>query len=360
MQKLRLIELAGSYYEIGRKHGEQYADDIRMFAKERVELCMSGQWSDKPLSRQRVLEIAEACVPFHTDYAPDLMQELQGMSDATGVSLAELIVVNGFTDFIDTLYAATKQATPIIDNGSNDDCTAFLVPNNVSADQHGFFGQTWDMHDSATPFVLLLRVKPDNSPSALVFTTTGCVGMIGMNSAGIAVGINNLLAGDGQVGVTWPFVIRKVLQQDNIADALACITDAHLAGAHNFMLMDKLGNGYNIEAFSTTSEVTKLETRPIAHTNHCLFPHTIACSRPRDPKTQARSIHRLNSAEKLMHGVVSAETLLALTNSPDVVATSTEPWHVETCGAAVMQPATGTFWAVWGRPERENYELFSI
>ena len=126
------------------------------------------------------------------------------------------------------------------------------------------------------------------------------------------------------------------------------------------MLMDKLGNGYNIEAFSTTNEVTKLGANPIAHTNHCLFPHTIACSRPRDPATQARSEHRLTSAEKLMQGVVSAETLLALTNSADVVATSTEPWHVETCGAAIMQPATGTFWAVWGRPEREKYELFSI
>ncbi|HFC11735.1 MAG TPA: hypothetical protein ENJ56_02740, partial [Anaerolineae bacterium] len=324
MQKLRLIELAGSYYQIGRKHGEQYGDDIRLFAKERVELCMSGQWSDQPLTRQRVLEIAEACVPFHTNYAPDLMDELRGMADATGLSLAELIIVNGFTDFIDTLYAVTKQDRPIIDNGSNDDCTAFLVPNAVSADQHGFYGQTWDMHDSATPYVLLLRVKPDNAPSALVFTITGCVGMIGMNSEGIAVGINNLMGGDGCIGVTWPFVVRKVLQQDNIADALACIMEAPLAGAHNFMLMDKLGNGYNIEAFSTTNEVTKLGANPIAHTNHCLFPHTIACSRPRDPATQARSEHRLTSAEKLMQGVVSAETLLALTNSSDVVAISSE------------------------------------
>ena len=48
-------------------------------------------------------------------------------------------------------------------------------------------------------------------PDFLTFTVTGCIGMIGMNSAGITVGVNNLMATDGQIGVTWPFVVRKIL-----------------------------------------------------------------------------------------------------------------------------------------------------
>ena len=55
------------------------------------------------------------------------------------------------------------------------------------------------MHDSATPHVILLRSRPADAPDFLCFTTVGCVGMIGLNEAGVAVGINNLLGADGQI-----------------------------------------------------------------------------------------------------------------------------------------------------------------
>ena len=361
MDKIRLIELPGSNYEIGKRHAEQYGDDIKMFAKERVELCMSGQWSDEPLSRERVLEIADACIPFHEAYSPDLMDELRGMADVTGLSIGELIVVNGFTDFVDTLYAVTRTDKVVPMDATNDDCTAFLVPGSRTADSKAFYGQTWDMHDSATPYVLLLRVAPTDKPEALVFTITGCVGMIGMNSAGIAVGINNLMGGDGQIGVTWPFVIRKILLQDNLDDAMKCLTDAKLAGAHNFMLMDKNGDGYNVEAMSTVMKVTPLNGEAIVHTNHCVAAETMACEREREAASLAWSKHRLTSAEKLLDtNGITVDMLKALTNSDDVSYVSKPPFHVETCGAAIMQPATGNFWAAWGRPAEGSYEEFSV
>jgi isopenicillin-N N-acyltransferase-like protein len=134
------------------------------------------------------------------------MEELRGMAQVTGLSLEELLVVGGFTDFVDTLYnvypKAPTNVTPI------DDCTAFLVPDAVTADGLGFFGQTWDMHDTATEFVILLHVDDPDLPEAFVFTTAGCVGQIGMNEHGVCIGINNLVAKDGQIGVTWNFVVR--------------------------------------------------------------------------------------------------------------------------------------------------------
>ena len=58
------------------------------------------------------------------------------------------------------------------------------------------------MHDSATEHVVLLRTDPTDAPAALVFTTTGALGQIGMNELGVCVGINNLTATDGTPGVT--------------------------------------------------------------------------------------------------------------------------------------------------------------
>ena len=242
MKRIRVLELSGTPYDMGYKHGQTYAKEIQHFAEERVRLSGDPEWSGQSLTADEVLALAAACAIEHRRYSPDLTDELQGLADAAGLTLAEMIVVSGFTDFIDTVYNAAKE-TRVPAHAGVDNCTAFLVPNEKTATGEGFFGQTWDMHDTATPHVILLDGKPEGKPAFLAYTTVGCVGMIGMNDAGVAIGINNLSATDGQVGVTWNFVVRKALEQTNVNDALACITDAKLAGAHNYLLMDKTGKG---------------------------------------------------------------------------------------------------------------------
>jgi isopenicillin-N N-acyltransferase-like protein len=186
--------------------------------------------------------------------------------------------------------------------------------------------------------------------------------MIGMNSEGIAVGINNLMSTDGQIGVTWPFVVRKILQQDNLEDALACITDAKLAGAHNYMLMDKHGDGYNVEAMSTSVEVEKLDAGVIAHTNHCLVPQNLDVARERPTASQQSSENRLDRAYEMLAGSdVTVDDLIELTRDESAICVRPKPpMHVESCGAAVMRPSTGDFWAVWGLPVENEYEHFTI
>lgn len=358
--KIRLLKLKGSPYDMGYQHGEAYNEDIHRYVEERMGLVCDGRWSGGPLPRAEVLALADACMADHEAYAPDLVEEMRGMRDATGLSMAELLVVSGFTDFVDTVYGAYKGKRPELARLPVDDCTAFLVSNTV-AEGAGFFGQTWDMHDTATEFVILLEVEPEDGPKAIMFTTTGSVGQIGMNEHGICIGINNLLGADGQVGVTWPFVVRKALQQDNIEDALACVTEAKLSGAHNYMIMDKDGRGYNIEAMSTHHVVTELGEEAIVHTNHCLIPETLALQQTRIPVAQASSENRLNTAiDWLTQRPVTIDSLIELTRNAPVCTTSYPPFNVETCGAAIMRPQTGDFWAVWGLPSDNEYEHFSI
>lgn len=362
MKKIRVLNIGGSFYEIGKAHGERFHDDIHKFTEHRIQLSGSDVWTGRALSRQTVLELADACVAEHEAYSPELMDELRGLSDTTGLSLGALIINNGFTDFIDVVYAKgdeyeAKQPQKVADN-----CTAFLVPNEAAAEGNSMYGQTWDMHDSATPYVILLKGNPDNAPKFLSFTITGCLGMIGMNEHGISVGINNLSGGDGQIGVTWIFVIRKVLMQDNIEDALKCITEANLAGAHNYLIMDKHGKGYNIEAMSTRKHVTELNGESIVHTNHCLVEHTVEVQRYRPEDSMRASKARLARGYELLNDMpITPEKLMALTrDDQSVCVRSKAPTHVESSGAAIMRPATGDFWAVWGLPNENEYEHFTI
>ena len=363
MNRIRVIKLCGTPYEMGYAHGQRFHDEIHMFTEERVRLCQDADWTGQNLSRAAVIALAEACVAEHQAYAPDLMQELQGMADATGLSLAELVINNGFTDFIDVVYNLGAEREPTIAPPLvADNCTAFMVPPSRSASGQAFLGQTWDMHASATPYVILIHGQPDDAPEFLTFTITGCVGMIGMNSEGICVGINNLMATDGQIGVTWPFVVRQILQQASLDAALECLTGAKLAGAHNYMLMDRQGRGYEVEAMSTSHHVQSLADETITHTNHCLIQQNLDVARERPPESRTSSENRLRRARELLaNNAVTVEDLMALTRDDVAICTRPKPpMHVESCGAAIMSPTSGDFWSVWGIPADNEYERFVI
>jgi isopenicillin-N N-acyltransferase-like protein len=376
--KMRLLELSGAPCEMGRQHGLAYPEEIKALTEDRLQLSSSTAWTGKALSRQTVLDLGQACLPYHEAYAPDLMEELRGIREVTGLGLAELVILNGFTDFIDLVYnvdavsLSAQTASTSAPLGAEtaahpalDDCTAFVVHPDSTTGGQGFYGQTWDMHETATPFVILLHGRPDHGLDFLTLTIIGCVGMIGMNEAGIAIGINNLVDGQGQVGVTWPFVVRRVLAQDNLADALACITEARLAGAHNYMLVDATGQGYNVEAMATRYHVDEINTGAFVHTNHCLLPQTCQVERLRLPKSRLGSETRLSRGQTLLDaGQITLADLIALTRdhgaTNGICVHPDEPFFVESCAAAIMRPATRELWAVWGNPCVNEYVKFAV
>lgn len=350
---IRVLDVVGSPAAMGHAHGTAYADEIRRYADERVRLVMSGTWSGGPVDRATVLELADACLPAHESFSASLHEEMMAMAEGAGISPAEAIVVGGFTDFVDTVRANLGGAHP--PSVMEDDCTAFIVPDE-RADGAGFFGQTWDMHDSATDYVVLLRTRPTDAPAALVFTTTGCLGQIGMNELGVCVGINNLTAADGGIGVTWPSVVRAALQQETAAAARDVILGADLAGGHNFMTFDADGDGYNIEAMPTVRPVTALRGTALTHTNHTTTPETVAVEGVRADALQASSRFRLDTADAALAGDdITIDDLIALT-AGDVCQISAAPSHIESSGATIMRPRTREFWACWGLPRDNDYQ----
>jgi isopenicillin-N N-acyltransferase-like protein len=353
-EPIRVLDLSGSAEDVGRAHGRAYAAEIREYTDERVRLAGEGTWSSA-LPREQVLALADACLPAHEAYDADLYAEMLAMAEGAGLSPAEALIVGGFTDFIDAVKAIGGDPPP------EDSCTGALVPPDAGGGEP-WFAQTWDMHDTATPYIVMLRTKVGGRPEALVFTTVGCLGQIGMNEHGLCVGINNLTAADGKIGVTWPFVVRKALAQTNLDDALACVADADLAGGHNFFLLDRDGRGCSVEAMPTATHVIPLGDEPVVHTNHCLGERTQAVEGPRAPVRIASTENRYARAVELLgKRPVDEESLMALTRDDEAICERAEPpYNVESCGATVMRPRTGDLWAVWGLPAENEYEHFTV
>lgn len=262
------------------------------------------------------------------------------MAEAASISVAEAVVVGGFTDLIDLVRA--EGLAPVVD-----ECTAVIDP------VAGVYAQTWDMHASAGEFVIMLDLSPQSGPAAFVQTTMGCLGQMGLNEAGIGVGINNLTS-IGKPGVTWPFVVRKVLQHTDLDDAVKCVIDADLAGGHNFAVIGPEGNGVNIEAMPTTIEVTRVENRPFAHANHCLGKQTASVEGHREPINMEDSRARQDIA------TAGGGDLAALFSNPRISKRVDDPHLTGTCGAVVIRPRQRAMDAVWGIPGAGSWETFTF
>ena len=358
---IRHLDLAGSPEAMGDAHGRACAAEIRRYARDRVELVAEGLWSGGPLERGAVLELAEACLPAHEAFSPRLHAEMLAMASAAGITGAEAVVVGGFTDFVDTVRAATGGPHPA--SVTEDDCTAFAVPDG-RAGGAGMVGQTWDMHDTATDHVVLARLRPDDRPDALVFTTVGCLGQIGMNAAGVCVGINNLTGNDGRFGVTWPSVVREMLAKATAAEALDVLLRADLAGAHNYLILDAEGRGFNVEAMPSARPVQTLAADPIVHTNHVTEPAAEPFEGERDGELMVNSRRRLELAAAMLadgDSPVDPERLMEVTREPTAICRWPDAtFRVESSGAVIMRPRTGDFWACWGQPADNDYEHFSL
>jgi isopenicillin-N N-acyltransferase like protein len=348
---IRVAQLHGDPASLGAMHGASFASEIHDYTADRVSLAAEGT----SFTRDQLLDLASRCVPAHRAYSEPLTVEMEALAEAAGLAVSEALIVGGYTDFIDVVRAEAGAARV------DDACTAVIVPDG-RASGAGFLAQTWDMHASATPHIVMLDLQPETGPTALVFSTVGCLGQIGMNEAGIAIGINNLTAADGRIGVTWPFVVRKVLQQTDFDAAMACILDAPLAGGHNFLLFDAEGSGASIEAMPTATHVTRLEGEPLVHTNHCVAGVTAAVEGPRPDVLDASSRMRLSQASELLaDGPIGVAEMMSLTRDErSICRHPAPPYSYESCGAAIMRPRTREFWACWGVPSEHEYERFDL
>lgn len=339
--ELRVLEVFGDSADLGRGHGSACRDMIRRYADDRIELTTQEDWGGGQADRDLILGCAEETLSHHEQFSESLYAEMTAMAGAAGITPAEAVVVGGFTDLVDLVRARVGSAP------DEHNCTGIINP------QGGYLAQTWDMHASAGEYVIMLKLDPLMGPDVFVQTTAGCLGQMGMNEAGIAVGINNLTS-MGKPGVTWPFVVRKILEQTDLDDAIKVVLDADVAGGHNFFVIGPDGEGATVEAMPRSKRVTRTEGRPLIHANHCLHDDTRAEEGSKRPEWVQSSHDRHRIGEE------SADDLDAFFGDPAISRRASQPHEVATCGAVIIEPGNRTMRAVWGVPGDHPWETFRL
>ncbi len=328
----------------GQAHGEQFRGEIQSLAALRMYLTVRvGGFP----SEDSVRAVAERHLPILRDCDRPLYDELIGIAHGAGLSPAEVVVVNHYTDLRDIDPNTALEATPAhVDGKAGGDpggCSILWTQTQTGP----ILAQTWDMHATAIPYVMMLKVpEGPHGPEAWLFTLTGCLGMTGLNRRGVGIAINNLHSTDARVGLVWPALVRRVLREHSAAAGLAVIQASPIGSGHHYLVADR-ERAIGVETSGTQCRVMFESDgqKSYVHTNHCLDPEVAAASRVPEASTtydrynllaadiDAKPVTDLDDAWRRL-GSQEGYPRSVCTN----MATPENPHRAATCGAIAMEP----------------------
>ncbi|WP_017592065.1 C45 family autoproteolytic acyltransferase/hydolase [Nocardiopsis potens] len=243
---LPLIEVSGTPRERGRAHGEAAWDRIAA-ALAFYEQAFAQQTG---LSWDGVLDRARGWLGPCRDFAPDLVDEMEGIAEGAGTGLLDVLALNVRGEIIyDSTFASMAARTEAEeDRDSADGCTSFALTEGAAGDGRVYCGQNWDWRHGTAGTLAVLRVVQPPRPTVIMQIEAGQVGRHGANSAGIALNANGLGGRFGSaVGVPQTLIRRRVLDSARLTDALDVLvrTRAHIAS--NALLTHRSGFAVDLE-----------------------------------------------------------------------------------------------------------------
>jgi isopenicillin-N N-acyltransferase-like protein len=352
ISRYRAIEVSGPPRELGRQMGEAAREEIRGFsaiALERVNKTMR-------VSREKALAVAQASIPYAADYSPEMMDELAGMAEASGVPVVELMLV--------------QVRNQLRDEGG---CTSFALAAGECVGEGGrplggLVAQNWDNDPALDEFTVVLTRRPTGKPATMNVTQAGLIAYIGFSEAGIGACLNTLPAPSREVGVPHYFTLRGIYEARSRDEAAAAVRRAPRAIPANIMLITPQGPADFEVTPDDVHVLTDEGAGRLTHTNHCLhaclaehnqrFPELIQ-SHPRkrriDELLSARAPLRLQQIQDALRDHENHPRSICRHASEDP---GTGFW--QTVFSVIIEPSAGRMHVSRGTPCSRPYETYTM
>lgn len=369
MKKNTFLELEGTGRELGRAHGEALKDSITTLYEKCMDCTVKQAYI--PTTEEELLGLAMRNYEFARDYAPDLLEEMLGIAEGSGLAAKKIMFLQWLGEGLDLVYP--QPATSLLKGpflaSLSPGCTAFGAVGKATSDGRVLVGQNFDLQSELYDYAVLLKIKKPEM-TLLLFTFAGVIGCQGLSSHKLAVVVNKLIARDVRAGVPYAFVVRRALEQKNLVEALWQIMMAERTAGINYLLADS-GVIINIETTACHFDVLPMPDNIISHANHykssCLkeyegMDRILADSFVRDAA--------MYNGIKNSYGqidVSKAQQLLADHNSGYPYSICNHPAENvpyyrahQTIASMICTPADLKAWLCWGNPCQGEYEGYSL
>jgi len=335
------IQLEGDALSRGIQHGEQCRDALRQFTDD--GLCRLQPLSDHPLSLDGLCEKINMYRMRINHWLPEIAREIEGLAIGAGISRdiawllqlrREVLGYNRVTTGGDCSTLASLKGDPLV-------------------------AQTVDLNGNLDDFIRVLHVSTTQQRS-LVLSFAGLLGYLGMNSAGLAIGLNMVLGGEWQEGIPPYLAIRHLLDTcTNVGEALEVLAALPLSSSRSFTLCD----GKRVVCVESLNNQLRIVEQGVTatHTNHFLHDEFI----PQDAINifaKNSSLLRLEQTKAfLQRPSFKPEDCFDLFSTPPVcVADSGDIRRERTVAAVVLLPKQGTLLLRTGNPSLSTTQSFIL
>ena len=291
--EIPVIEVSGSYREVGVQIGERCQPQIRaMLAHLREDLPAGITWQDMLLQSSLYLQYSRAVYPQY-------VEELEGIAEGAAAPFDEI-----FLSMCEELWeaAAWKKG-----------CTDLAARGRATLDGSTLIAHTNDLLPQSEENLVILKVQAGDEPQFLGVSSGGVGISAGFNAAKISLTGNQLDQNDIRPGVPRLLVVRAILAARRLGEALDACLLPQRASSYNNVIADAHGEVYSMEGSATDCEPIYIEDDLLAHANHYVSP---AMRRfEADRNDIGSSVYRHNRARRLLQenrGRLSPELFQAL------------------------------------------------
>ena len=296
------IHVKGTPREMGRQQGEALRERIAAFLEVRFEAVeIYTRERGRPSGAEGLLEVGATSLAIHESWDPAGVDEHRGIAEGAGVDPVALYTATNMTDLRDVLLLG--------DTVDAEGCSAILIPASATADGSAIAGQTWDLNPPDVAYVVAIHRTPTNGLQTWSVTCGGCLSLMGLNEAGLAVGTTNIKTQGARPGVGYLGLLHRLLRERSAVDAAAVVAAAPRSGAHTYWMADAIDQ---MEYEASPHRVVARDTSngPFCRTNHCLDPAHQAIEGEARSDSSSRRFHRINHL--LAPGAHSVETVQSI------------------------------------------------
>lgn len=313
--RLKVVRTRGEGRARGRMLGQALGREIRAFVGD--GLARTASLRATPLDRAQLAPLITPYAAAVCSHLPDLADEVEGLAEGAEIASEEAWLLQFRRELIESPAC---------------DCTTL-----ASTEPVPVLGQTIDLTGHMGDVLHVLQVSPERGPRALLVTFAGLLGYLGVNAAGLAVGINMVASDDWRVGISPYLLVRAALGCASVREALDLLARLPRASSRCLTLIDP----HEAAAVEMTATDQQILTGPVLlHTNHFLDRALRAHERI-DPVIRMESRYRLARLRALTKSPpADAESVAALLERADFQrGPAVERSQLETVATVVLEPS---------------------
>jgi hypothetical protein len=252
-----ILEASGSPREIGLAIGRRFGEQIREGLRRR------SAWFEE-LRRFMEQDRASRYEPFLAagkTHFPEVMEELRGWSEGSGVPFDDLMTLNLKAELAAMMHGESSELSG---------CSTIVL----SHGERRIIAHNEDGHGAYHDLMFLVRVSQPGKPGFLCLTYPGilCGNGPAVNEAGIVLTTNYIASLEVRPGVPRYLISRAILEATSLDEAVDIATHPRRAFAFHYNLGSSAqGRVLSVETTAERSAVHEVEGLYM-HTNHLLLP----------------------------------------------------------------------------------------